>query len=860
MSDPPPAADQLSTIQVLMKSERLQIGEDAHIIAASWFGKFSRHIGLRRSLSAVAAPGPINNICLMKDGNFDWQRKFEETDYKIFSPSVANQLFAWYRGEPIITAPVMRDRMGKPAAAISRITFQIIYRGQTRVTQVFRLTPIAEVHTTARKLHEIPEEVKTRLLDIRDGLIRTEFSDDLIVQNYSCFERQALIVDYWEGDAWVCDVPKFSETVQKTEEVRAADDSKLSDGSTHNSKGTCPPIDSKSAYESQKLEAADVARLDRDPRFESKMPHNGMDKTLGPHPRLNERSNRSDHHPPPPARDRSPEQPGASGLENMGSTCYMSSGLQCLLHSRPLVDLFLTTKWTGQLNTKQRNPLSSGGQIARAFGALVSEVWSGRHGSVLPSDLKSAIGSFAPQFAGWEQQDSQELVTFVLDGLHEDLNSCAKKSVAPIYGDGTNDLETAAGAWQGYMDRNISPIVDIFHGQLRSRCDCPNCHRTSTVFDPFSMLSLPVREAISSSVPVRFVPRDFTRPREALRVSVKRPANIAKKLHRSTNVVLASFPSDTDIEWGGQDMSHGVVAFEADARKFNLVCDVKLRLWTGRYVVGEHGDVPWYEEQDVTGPFLLQFDDPNPTADIVEEKAESALSCAWRPPDFAVSRDIEAFTQKMPPLESQSRSPRRFHVISGPIRRDQVVVLTVNPAFATPEHGFSLASLLRHKATVTADDRAIEYSMAVTLDDCFEAFTSKDVLDQDNQWRCPKCEQFVCAKKKMDVWSAPRCLIVHLKRFTATEKIDVPVDYPIELDMAKYVIGPQKGGKLLYELYAVSEHSGGLHGGHYWAHALVRQGGDKGTWYAFDDSHAAQATPESARNREAYVLYYERVP
>ena len=34
---------------------------------------------------------------------------------------------------------------------------------------------------------------------------------------------------------------------------------------------------------------------------------------------------------------------------------------------------------------------------------------------------------FAPQFCGHKQHDSQELLTFLLDGLHEDLNRVREK-------------------------------------------------------------------------------------------------------------------------------------------------------------------------------------------------------------------------------------------------------------------------------------------------------------------------------------------------------------------------------------------------------------------------------------------------
>lgn len=41
--------------------------------------------------------------------------------------------------------------------------------------------------------------------------------------------------------------------------------------------------------------------------------------------------------------------------------------------------------------------------------------------------FQTQVGRFAPQFSGYQQQDSQELLAFLLDGLHEDLNRVKKK-------------------------------------------------------------------------------------------------------------------------------------------------------------------------------------------------------------------------------------------------------------------------------------------------------------------------------------------------------------------------------------------------------------------------------------------------
>lgn len=43
------------------------------------------------------------------------------------------------------------------------------------------------------------------------------------------------------------------------------------------------------------------------------------------------------------------------------------------------------------------------------------------------SCAQTQVGRFAPQFSGYQQQDSQELLAFLLDGLHEDLNRVKKK-------------------------------------------------------------------------------------------------------------------------------------------------------------------------------------------------------------------------------------------------------------------------------------------------------------------------------------------------------------------------------------------------------------------------------------------------
>lgn len=59
--------------------------------------------------------------------------------------------------------------------------------------------------------------------------------------------------------------------------------------------------------------------------------------------------------------------------------------------------------------------------------------------------LQWTIAKYAPRFNGFQQQDSQELLAFLLDGLHEDLNRVHEKPYVELKdSDGRPDWEVAS--------------------------------------------------------------------------------------------------------------------------------------------------------------------------------------------------------------------------------------------------------------------------------------------------------------------------------------------------------------------------------------------------------------------------------
>lgn len=66
----------------------------------------------------------------------------------------------------------------------------------------------------------------------------------------------------------------------------------------------------------------------------------------------------------------------------------------------------------------------------------------------------------------------------------------------------------AKEAWENYLKRNNSIIVDIFHGLLKSTLVCPECSKVSITFDPFCYLSLPLPIKKERQIEILLVTRD----------------------------------------------------------------------------------------------------------------------------------------------------------------------------------------------------------------------------------------------------------------------------------------------------------------------------------------------------------------
>lgn len=131
-----------------------------------------------------------------------------------------------------------------------------------------------------------------------------------------------------------------------------------------------------------------------------------------------------------------------------------------------------------------------------------------------------------------------------------------------------------------------------------------------------------------------------------------------------------------------------------------------------------------------------------------------------------------------------------------------------------------------------------------SIQSCLNNFTAVELMTGNNKVGCDNCTTRINGKdgktvntiatKQFLISSPPAVLILHLKRFQVGarcmfRKLSKTVNFPFLLDIAQFCGSKVKNlpnikrkKKLIYSLYGIVEHSGGMHGGHYVAYVKVR--------------------------------------
>ncbi|XP_030667641.1 ubiquitin carboxyl-terminal hydrolase 4 isoform X3 [Nomascus leucogenys] len=837
----PDAETQKSELGALMRTT-LQRGAQWYLIDSRWFKQWKKYVGFDSwDMYNVGEhnlfPGPIDNSGLFSDPESQTLKEhlIDELDYVLVPTEAWNKLLNWYgcvEGQQPIVRKVVEHGLFVKHCKVEVYLLELKLCENSDPTNVLschfsKADTIATIEKEMRKLFNIPAERETRLWNKYMSNTYEQLSKlDNTVQDAGLYQGQVLVIEPQNEDGtW----PR--QTLQ----------SKSSTAPSRNF--TTSPKSSASPYSS--VSASLIANGD-------------STSTCGMHSSGVSRGgsgfSASYNCQEPPS---SHIQPGLCGLGNLGNTCFMNSALQCLSNTAPLTDYFLKDEYEAEIN--RDNPLGMKGEIAEAYAELIKQMWSGRDAHVAPRMFKTQVGRFAPQFSGYQQQDSQELLAFLLDGLHEDLNRVKKKPylelkdasgrpdayrvTVPLMG-AVSDLCEALSRLSGIAAENMV-VADVYNhrfhkifqmdeglNHIMPRDDIFVYEVCSTSMDGSECVMLPVyfRErksrpsSTSSGSALYGQPLLLSVPKHKLTLESLYQA-VCDRISRYVKQPLPDESGSSPLEPGACNGSRNSCEGEDEEEM-------------------EHQEEGKEQLSETEGS---GEDEPGNDPSETTQKKIKGQPCPKRLFTFSLvnsygTADINSLATDGKLLKLNSRSTLAMDWDS----ETRSLYYDEQESEAYEKHVSMLQPQKKKKTTMA-------------LRDCIELFTTMETLGEHDPWYCPNCKKHQQATKKFDLWSLPKILVVHLKRFSYNrywrDKLDTVVEFPIRgLNMSEFVCN-LSARPYVYDLIAVSNHYGAMGVGHYTAYAKNKL---NGKWYYFDDSNVSLASEDQIVTKAAYVLFYQR--
>ncbi|XP_042795372.1 ubiquitin carboxyl-terminal hydrolase 45 isoform X3 [Panthera leo] len=573
------------------------------------------------------------------------------------------------------------------------------------------------------------------------------------------------------------------------------------------------------------------------------------------------------------------------GITNLGNTCFFNAVMQNLAQSYILSELMNESKENGTKlkifpsSDSHLDPLmvelSSPGPLTSALFLFLHSMKETEKGPLSPKVLFNQLCQKAPRFKGFQQQDSQELLHYLLDAVRTEETKRIQAGILKAFNNPTtktadDDTKKKVKAY-GREGVKMNFIDRIFIGELTSTVMCEECANISTVKDPFIDISLPIIEERNQLVHGRKCVRKLPSGEDRVAVICREYENPGISGDSSvcagvvsTEAVLAESPTDGSEKEASPSESSADADSEASESESTSQQAVPLRSRSG-CCVHKNGPPPQRPLTKETGS--------------CDEGVAKAISELYLSSTVTGDRDLDR-ENKPPDVPNNLCSSQEKHVLS-----------------PSPQ-----------KAFLSLSQSYITTSKECSVQSCLYQFTSMELLMGNNKLLCENCTEkkqkyqketisaekkaegvYTNARKQLLISAIPANLILHLKRFHQAglnlRKVNRHVDFPLILDLAPFCSATCKnvnvGDKVLYGLYGVVEHSGSMRGGHYTAYVKVRAPSRKllehitgkknvpdlkepdsesaDQWVHVSDTYV-QVVPESrALSAQAYLLFYERI-
>ncbi|XP_056237178.1 ubiquitin carboxyl-terminal hydrolase 45 isoform X1 [Seriola aureovittata] len=618
------------------------------------------------------------------------------------------------------------------------------------------------------------------------------------------------------------------------------------------------------------------------------------------------------------------------GISNLGNTCFFNAVMQNLSQTHMLIELIQEVKEKGyklricppvetNLSSLMVTLPSPESLTAAMFLFLQSMKEQGK-GPVNPKILFSQLCQKAPRFKGYQQQDSQELLHYLLDSIRVEETKRVKAGILKAFNNPTEktaDEETKRqvkaygkeGVKMNFVDR-------IFVGELTNTIMCEECEHISTVKEAFIDISLPIIEERMSkpSNPGRL--GKGSREQDAHAAHTDQVLSAAHSVNRNTRKLsgqkqqsrrASSTVEEKGAGCGAERLEEEGVA--SGSARGVTVCKMAAA-----------GSLSDGSERD------------SGAQDSSNDADSEASESEWAPRTPSSSHghghghmstpsSTSTLTPSPTPVSASSPSSSSSTRHGGAVEQLVSAVSKVNLGFSSgdclpsthcspEEQGEAQPRDNLHHQHHQGAFQALSHSYTpsskeCSIQSCLHQFTSVELLMGNNKLLCESCTErrqkqlrksssadkkvekiYTSARKQMLISSLPPVITLHLKRFHQAgmnlRKVNRHVDFPLILDLAPFCSASCKnlaaGERVLYSLYGIVEHSGSMRGGHYTAYVKVRapqrkteqhhrnlsgareaSSSSQGQWVYVSDT-TVQTVPESrVLNSQAYLLFYEEM-
>ena len=173
------------------------------------------------------------------------------------------------------------------------------------------------------------------------------------------------------------------------------------------------------------------------------------------------------------------------GLDNIGATCYMNATLQCLSHTILLANYFLSPKHQEFISSPEKI-------FSKSFLEVIKKLWIKEYNnnkkSYSPYDFKNIISEMNPLFKGVAANDSKDLVNFILQQLHSELNSIKNNNKIKNYNN--IDQKDEKFMFDNFLDdfknNHCSIISGIFFGVIETITECISCKQRNQMLGNYN--------------------------------------------------------------------------------------------------------------------------------------------------------------------------------------------------------------------------------------------------------------------------------------------------------------------------------------------------------------------------------------